>query len=1130
MDFAQTKQELARHGIGLTIEDGELVLRGRIAELPPSLLNALREAKPRLLASANADGAPPWQAASNGQARLAYLDLLQPQSAAYIVAAALVLRGEVELEPLRRAWQTVIERRAMLRAVLAWNDGQPGVRFVSEAMPLAEPLDLRRITPTEAINRLAAVRQDIATRGFDLEAAPPWRALLVLRSEETLELMLAAHHFIADGWSIAHALRELARLYRLECENAGAAAAAKLAPARPYSDFAAWQRDAVSSSTGMAALSEWGDQLRGLHGALRLRGARPYPPNRTDRGARIAFSLEAKQTARLRAFAASRRVTVALLLAAVHGVLLARQSGATRFALGIAVSQRPDPLDTEAFGFYVNWLPVVVDLTGIASFTEFLPRFAALRREALAAQDIPFDAIVRASGAPTRLDHHPIFQHMVVSHVPARRVDFGPAAHASISPLDTRTSKLDLTLFVTDCREALPIAGEGEIYLEFEYSLDVFDASVIEALTGEWRKTLTRLLDDPDAPLFEQSRVESRAHQPPQDICRMLDVSARRHATATAIVARTREVTYAALWRGAQACAEMLAREGVTSGSRVALLCRRVPELLSAYIGILRIGAVVVPLDIGLPKLRIREQLEDSEPALVLGRGDDLAALCPECEFQRQPWPELQDGEAMPPTVAAQATTDGAYLLYTSGSSGRPKGILGSRRALGNFVAWLNQELVAGPGQRVLARAPFGFDASLRETVAPLAAGATIVLSDDEEASDPEALLALMHDFGVTTLHATPSVHALFLEALACAPAPATLHTVMCGGESLKPTLARLHCERLPHVALYNVYGPTECTVDVSAIRVDEWLRERDSAGLTTDALPIGQPISGAVVYVADERGVPVSDGAQGEIVIGGCALSLGYWREGRATGFPVASDGPYRGTFLYRTGDQGRRDPDGLLWCDGRADRQLKILGARVEPAELERVLCAQAGVADAAVIASTQPSGIPRMLAFVAVADAAAFDESALRESIAATLPRYLWPAGLFRVSSFPRLPNGKRDDSALLRLATIPAEECSAPAASLTSAEQEVAALMGELLGRTIDDAATNFFHAGGHSLDAARLLARLRQRLGVTLRLRELVSDASVTGIAARVEEQRRRLEPEPSVPPLVPSRRPRASHD
>ena len=1127
MDFAQTNEELARYGVSLTCQGGELVLRGRVNALPTAILDALREAKPRLLASATADGLA-WQAASYGQARLAYLDMLHPQSASYVIAATLVLRGEIALDPLRRAWQALVERHAMLRAVLAWNDGVAGVRFVGTAISLTDPLDLRGIESSEAMGRLAALREDLATRGFDLEAAPPWRVLIVLRDEATVELMLAAHHFIADGWSIAHGLRELARLYRLECETAGAATAAKNAPTRPYSEFVAWQRDALARPDGKAALRDWCERLHGLHGALRLRGARQYPPNRTDQGARLAFSLEAARATRLRAFAASQRVTVALLVAAVHAVLLARLSGAQRFALGIAVSQRPDPLDSESFGFYVNWLPVVVELAGIESFTEFLPRFAAARRQALAAQDTPFDEIVRASGFPTRLDHHPIFQHMVVSHVPARRVDFGPAALAKIVPLNTRTSKLDLTLFVTDCRDAIPIEHEGEIYLEFEYSLDVFDGPAIEALAGDWCGLLAQLLDDPEAPLFVQSSDEPRPHEPPQDIGLLLDTSASRHAEATAILSRTRQVTYAALWHGAQACAELLADEGIKSGARVALLCRRVPELLAAYIGILRLGAVVVPLDLGLPALRLREQLEDSEPDLVLGRVDDLAALRTECHFPCHVWPEVNDGDAAPPTAAVPPATDGAYLLYTSGSSGRPKGVLGSRRALGNFVAWLNHELGMGPGQRVLARTPFGFDASLRETIAPLAAGATVVLADDEEATDAEALLALTRDLEVTTLHATPSVLALFLDALASKPAPAALRAVMCGGEALKPSLARLHRERLPGTALYNAYGPTECTVDVSALRVDDWLRARDAAGLDTYTLPIGHPIPGVVAYVADSRGAPLPDGASGEIVIGGDALSLGYWRNGSATGFPIATNGPCKSTPLYRTGDQGRRDPDGLLWCDGRSDRQLKIIGARVEPAELERVLCAQTGVVDAIVVASKQDSGTARLVAFVAVDDAAAFDEAALRESIAARLPRYLWPADLHRLVAFPRLPNGKRDDAALAKLATVRAEKVSATAAPLTPAEQEIATLMGELLGCAIDDAATNFFHAGGHSLDAARLLARLRQRLGVTVRLREFVADASVAGLAARVEAQRRQSEP--SLPPLVPCRRPRAPDD
>jgi amino acid adenylation domain-containing protein len=1104
-------QALGQHGVAVYCHDEQVKLTGPVAGVPPTLLAELRARKEQVLHYFRSERRHKTRIdpLSLAQVRLDYVDQLRPNSAAYVVAASLRLHGEIDRGAIDTAWRKIEAHHEALRSCL-YRDGENScVKCVDASVVHGLPacIDLRAHTPEHAALRADDIRTAIATTSFDLQQAPLWRCALIQLHNSELEVVFAIHHLITDGWSLANMLREFAELYRAAVRGETLTLSA---PESDYASYGAWQRAHLNSDIGQAQQKWWANFVDGYTMPIALPLDHPRPATQSDRGGRVTFRLDATVSRRVRDFAAEHNITLSELVSAVHAVLLHLYSGTTRFLLGMAVSTRPSPAYRHVFGFFVNWLPVPADFRGRPSFTAFLTRWCQARRSALAHQDTPYDAIVRAAHCRATSASQPLFQHMMVSHVPARQVDFAEL-HAEIEPLGTATAKVDLTLFLADSMKALPLSGGADTFFEIEFSADLFERQTVELFARDLRHLLTCLTADPErrvmdwtsdlvAPLSCNNMLTGPMPGTPTSPVTMLAHAVRRYPDTPAIVQRGQVTSYRQFWQHVIAISANLRDNGLQAGDRVALCAGRTMEMLAAFVAIIGCEAIVVPLDPALPPERLAMLLNDSCPALLLcGCASERALLPPfsaaatlyldRFVYPREDLAAAADFEARPAAPA--------YLLYTSGSTGTPKGVLGTQGALSNFIGWLNTYLDCGPGQRVLAKTSIGFDASMRETLAPLCAGATVVLADDASHGDPEMLAWLIAEEAIELLHCTPTVYRAILSSRAMSQhASLRLRHVMCGGEALTTSLASLHYQRLPDVQLYNVYGPTECTIDVLVQQVMPDL----------DPIPLGRPLDGAALYLADPELNAAPLGTLGEILIAGPAVGPGYWRrpEEEAKRFITPERGPFAGKRVFRTGDLAYMNCRGELVFAGRTDRQIKNGGARVELEEIEAVVLAQPEVVDVAVLAQrNQDDDMCMLIAFIVLArDKPPTDVTALHRRLARRLPTYMRPSELRVLEVLPRLPSGKRDWQSLAALSRRPSET-TARAEPMTPDEQLIADLMAGLLGIPVDDRHLDFFRAGGHSLNAARLLARVRKQCGVTITLRELFADASVLGLAELV---------------------------
>ncbi|MER9439199.1 amino acid adenylation domain-containing protein [Mesorhizobium sp. M0618] len=1122
MTLPEVLASLENHGVDLRVRgDCGLVLTGAIAELPSEVVGRVRDLKPvivDLIAAAEDDAAElPHKAegtlylASYGQSRLAFIDRLDPLSTAYNVTATVVVTGRCETGRLARAFSEVANSHPASRTCLARID-DVDVSVVGRRAALDLPVcDLSDLPEPSRSHTLRALRDAISRTRFDLERPPLVSWTLVRLSSEHHELVVALHHYACDGWSLVRSLRAASAL--LTGDRNGVVSAPCTGPGS-YADYARRQRAACRTSAAKVSLEAWRARLEGFCHPIQF----PFESRRQrevggSAGGRLAFGLDLELGRCLRSRAVSLRCTIGTLLTGVFALTLARTSGTDRFVIGMAASDRPDKSFEDTFGFFVNWLPLRVDFSHSPTFAAFLADFHQERLSALADVHIPFDQIVQALGGERRVDKHPLFQFMFVSHVPARGVRMGELT-ASIDPLFSGSAKLDLTMFFTDARGGLAVAdGDGDIHLEIEYASVLFDAATIEGFAQTFLEIATELAADPTRPIAVRAQVDRGAIAHGARVAHgrspLLDIAsvAKRTPEAPALQGSGETWTYRRLCSAAARVAEDLARLDIGKGDRVCALQARGPEAIAGMLGSMLVGAVFTPFDISNPDARLNSILAQARPGAILasdqlrGRAQRLAGNVPVlvpaglADDAAAAWDRrlahLQEGDA-------------AYLLFTSGSTGRPKGVLGGHAQLANFCDWLGRYLALTCEDVILCKTSPSFDASFRETIAPLAVGARLEIVEDAEAADTAALLRALHRSGATVLHATPTLQRdllLVIEQVRreCLPEGAlpALRVVMCGGENLDATLAADHSRLLPHCALYNVYGPTECTVDVTAQDV--------RVGQAASVVPIGWPIQNVSLAILDEHLCPVPAGREGEIAIAGRAVGLGYWPDptdatapkrqcfwpARQLGFEVDTD-------AFLTGDYGVLQPDGSILFRGRRDRQVQIGGLRTELDEIENVLLGVDHVAQAAVL-HRAGQGPGHLIAFVEPRPGhSPLGADDLRAALLERLPVAMIPATIVVRERLPRLVTGKIDRKALEITSLIEPNPVV-----LSPQEQAVLRLMQELLGDITVSPSTSFFAQGGHSLNAVRFVARANREFGRSLTIKDFFANPTVIGFARRL---------------------------
>ena len=1022
---------------------------------------------------------------SNAQARIWVLSRMEGGSAAYNMPIALALEGALDEAALERAFRAVIARHESLRTCFVSAGGIPQQKILSAGAIVFE-LGRRDLTGDASAEDSARLRiQEEFARPFDLSRAPLLRASVFRVAERRWLLSLVVHHIVADGWSLDVLLHELSALY---AGSIGASTPGLPVLPIQYRDYSQWMAGRLEQDALRADRDFWKEKLAEPLPVLNLPTDRARPATLGFAGAIERFALPLTGRLNLPRFCAERGVSpFMLLLAGVIG-LLHRYTGDEDIIIGTPAVNR-ERMDLEdQIGLYLNTLALRVRLEGETTLSELLDRVREAVLEAQGHRSYPFDLLVQDLKVKRSTDRNPLFDVMVVMQDAVRPEFRAPGIHGAEYSVPMGVSVFDLTFHFT--------RSDGEVRLDLEYNTEVFGRTRMERLACHLDRLIEAMVSSPSAKLEavdilpdeERRRILGEFSEgpalsaPTQTVIDLFAGQALRNPSRTAVVFEQRGLSYGDLAAVSAWLADRIRRAGIAPGSVVALVVDRSEWMVAGVIGIMASGAACLPIDTAQPRERMSRILEDSGCQAVVSDGVVAAAGA----LPVIPIRESGD-QGGAPLVGCAQLSDVAYITYTSGSTGTPKGSLIEHRSLSNLVAALGEALYDTLPQRAseLLLASFGFDVAMKQIFGALARGNTLVVAGDTLRHDPAALMRAVGGDGIHLIDITPAHFAVLLaQGFARMPKP-SLRAIVLGSEALPCSLVEEFSrdEANRHIALYNFYGPGECTVETLYCRLDG----RDLSG--TRIAPIGRPIANARVYVLSADGMPVPIGIPGEICLGGVAVGRGYLNQPELTASRFVEDPFYPGERIYLTGDLGRWTTDGLVEYLGRQDGQLKIRGYRIEPGEVEYHLLQHPRVTGAVVEGRIGPAGSKELVAWYTAAAPGA-DTDSLRVHLSRRLPNYMVPARLVPVPDLPVLVNGKIDRNALPDpWAKQPASPKIAPRNEVESA---LLAIWQKMLG--LDDIVNDvsFFDAGGNSLLLIRLHMMIEERFPGAVKLTELFS--------------------------------------
>jgi pristinamycin I synthase-3/4 len=920
---------------------------------------------------------------SFAQERFWFLDRLVPNDSFYNIPAALRVRGLLDVALLGQCATEVARRHQILRTT--FRPGPEGTRqVIGRAARVTLPvIDLSGLPPDRQPIELERLLTADARRPFDLAVGPLWRGSVVRLAAADFVAGVTMHHIISDGWSIGAWLREIVILYT--AFRQGLPCPLSPLPIQ-YADYAVWQRERLQGAALERDLRYWRDRLHDVQ-PLALATDFPRPAIHSYKGATVPFELRGDTYDGLKSLAQQERATLFMTLAAAFAVLLARYTDQDDLSLGMPTAGRSRTELEGLIGLFVNTVVLRVDLSGNPEFVEVIRRVRETTLEALAHEDLPFEKLVTEIRPIRHLARNPLFQ-VVFSLQNARSVALGSGTLTGM-PLELvdvarGSAKFDLEVYLEE--------WPSGVYGYVEYATELFEERTIARMLEHYAAVLAAVVAAPRTRVqaIDLMDLETRAEvvtawnatatSYPADACihDLVFAHAAARPDAIAVVWGDTHVSYGALAAQARTIAAGLRARGVGAEDRVALVMQRSPALIATLLGVLAAGAVYVPVETAAPAARQQAVVNDAAAALVICSSDAMAE-----------WmgagPNVVSLDALLATdtapvvpIPAGHPDQLAYVMYTSGSTGVPKGVMVPHRAIARLVLATNYVTLTA-STRLGQGASAAFDAATFEIWGALLNGATLVGIPRETVLTPRTLAAHLAAEQISVLWLTASVFAEVAQQIPSAFA--ALDTVIVGGEAVDARAVHAVVAAGGPRHLLNGYGPTEATT--FSVCHAEAEREAEQA-----TIPIGRPIANTQVYLLDPEGAPVPPGVVGEIWIGGAGLARGYWRQPAATADRFRPD-PFGapGGRLYRTGDRGRYHADGRLAFLGRTDTQVKLRGHRIELGEVEAALRTHPHVAAAAVRCQRDASGSPRLIAYVVP------DRAAVHATAAAAAR---WPGG--------------------------------------------------------------------------------------------------------------------------------------
>ena len=1078
-------------GLDVTAADAAAIAAGldelvdELVDDPARALAGLPSAAPAIAADVPALSPP--APLTHAQERLWFLEDLAPGTTTNHLQRIYRLDGKLDRDALARSLAAMSRRHDGLRTVFRVVDASPR-QLVARALPLEHRVD--ELPPAGAADHARLVAAHAAAdyaRPFELAHGPLWRTRLACVAPEDHRLILTIHHLIVDALSILVWYRELVEHYHAEISGT----TPRLTRIRTsVAAVAAWERSPAGQQRIADDLGFWLTELAGVT-PLELPIDHRRPTSAGLGRHEIYAPLAADRAAMIRALGRRHGATLNVTLLAAAAGLLARHTQQDDLVCIVPASRRDDPGRRDVIGLLLNLLPLRLRLDGDPTFAEIIARTHRALHRALAHSEAPFERIVAGLGLAREPGRQPLFD-VILNMVPgAERLAWGDL-QVTLDGVTGSAQPCDLVLGAST-------KPGGILELALRCRDDLFAPRTAVRWMARFQTFLLAAVASPHARLSELAVMpdherrtvhvtwnRTRRALPEATVHGLVEARVRERPDAVAIVQGERRLSYHELDRRADHLAARL-RARVAPGTHVGVLVAPSPELAIAALGVLKAGAVYVPLDPDQPASRLAPRAREVALVVTEPATRDLIAM-----------PGMMVGDAAPaapaPASSAGSPDAIAYVVFTSGSTGGPKGVATTHRALVNQIAWFARALPWRPGEVACLRSSPAFVDSLWELFGPLAGGIPLVVATAAERADPRLLVAAADHHRVTRMVVVPSLLRAMLELGGgrgdFLPA---LTLWLATSEELKPALVKAFHAARPGSRLVNLYGASETADQVAAHVVS-------SDDARAPRIPIGRPIANTKIYILDRAGRPLPIGVPGEICVTGVGISERYLGDVPAAQQAKFAASPFApNPTMYRTGDRGRWRHDGVLEYIGRFDHLLKIRGIRVDPGEVESAILAHPNIAAAAVTAHAGFDGEQRLAAYLVARGPGAPPPVELRRFLRTTLPETLIPTSFLTVDALPLGPTGKLDRAALP--APQPMGTTSRPPHG--TVEHAVALAWEHLLGRPMG-AEDDFFAAGGQSLLAAQLGARLAERFAVELPLVVLFERPTIAAQAAWLE--------------------------
>jgi amino acid adenylation domain-containing protein len=1026
---------------------------------------------------------------SFSQLQMWVIDQMQPGNHAYNLPVGFRLKGNLNIEFLERSFNEIIRRHETLRTTFGVIKEEPVQLIHPEYYLKINTIDLSNFSDEEQERKTAKYVYREAVKPFDLSSLPLIRVTIIKTAEDKNILILNQHHIISDGWSIGVIFNELSRLYNSSV-NMSEADLPDLTG--QYSDYVKWQREKKWNPSYNEQLNFWKEHLSGSLPNLELPLDKQRPAVQSLNGSNEFFFLPNPLIQKVQSIGFKKGCTFYMTILAAFQSFLNKYGCGDDIIIGTPVSNRPGKTNENLVGNFINMVAVRADLKDDPDFNTLLQRTQKIAINALTNRDLPFETVVENLKIRRDLSRNPVFQAML---------QVLPKFSFELAGLEINNYNFDLGYSQVDISLHLYQAADG-YQCRIEYNTDLFEQSTIKRMAANFQVYLNELIQNPalkiseipfldpgEKHLMKQWNNTGSDFPADQTIVSLFEKAASEKAYHPAVQSGETILSYRELNSRANTIANYLLKKNVKPGTLVGICMERSTEMAAALLGILKTGAAYLPLDPSFPVDRLAFITEDAGITTLITQ-EHLVSIFPGYKGQilkiDKEWKYIRSENTDNPDILTEPSSL-AYIIYTSGSSGKPKGVLIQHRSVVNFLTSMQKAPGITEKDTLLAVTTISFDISVLELFLPLISGAKVVIATKNDVIDGNILLKLIRRSNATIMQATPSTWKLMIEA-GWAKTPQL--KMLCGGEALPKDLAVKMIQRGKE--LWNMYGPTETTVWSSIKKIEA----------DPEFIYIGPPIANTQFYIVDKNMQPVPVGVSGELLIGGEGLAKGYLNrpelnEERFINNPFDNSG----SRVYRTGDLARFLSNGDIEFLGRTDFQVKLRGYRIELGEIETILTEFKGIKEAVVAAKQNKNNDTQLIAYIIPSGKTGIILTDVKNFLKKKLPEYMIPSVFINMEKFPLTPNGKIDRKALPEPDSNKIASGTIHAGPGDELEMKLAEIWEKVLGISNIGINDNFFDIGGHSLLAVQMFAELERTMDVRLPLVTLFEHQNISELAA-----------------------------